>query len=69
MNYSGRSDFMDKQKKCIQDGSWMDGSFFMPGDGFCYHCKADLIALEIARNNDGSELVTGCPNCHRSYCD
>lgn len=64
-----REAFMKKQSECIKDGSWMDGRYFMPSDGYCYHCKADLIKAHVENGNDGSELVTGCGTCHRSYCD
>lgn len=51
---------------------------FAPQDGFCHSCGKQIYAdyeehgsidrgesLEYARNN----LITGCPHCHRSYCD
>lgn len=64
-----RKDFMAKQSECIKDGSWMDGKYFMPGNGRCYHCGGDLIESQIKKGNNGSQLVTGCDYCHRSYCD
>ena len=47
---------------------------FAPEDGFCWSCGNQIYAsangsrgesLEYASN----ELITGCPHCHRSYCD
>lgn len=37
-------------------------------DGRCYGCGAnvfDFVTLEEA----SSSLITGCPNCHTSFCD
>jgi len=43
---------------------------FMPADGMCYKCGSDVISALIKRGENGSkELVTGCPICHRSYCE
>ncbi|MBP0590386.1 hypothetical protein J8I87_11810 [Paraburkholderia sp. LEh10] len=41
--------------------------FFLPADGVCYACKADLVeklGLILTK-----EPITGCPSCARSYCD
>ena len=41
---------------------------FAPNDGVCYNCRKqiyDKITLESA----SKFLVTGCPHCHRSYCE
>lgn len=41
---------------------------FAPTDGKCWTCGKqiyDLITIEEA----ASSLITGCPHCHRSYCD
>ncbi len=41
---------------------------FAPSSGVCWNCKKQIynrISLEKA----GTDLVTGCPYCHRSYCD
>lgn len=37
---------------------------FAPYDGYCYHCKADIVdsGWSVA-------LVSGCKKCHHSYCD
>lgn len=40
------------------------------GSGRCYSCKRNIfseggISVESARKF----LITGCPFCHRSYCD
>jgi hypothetical protein len=63
-----RKEFMEKQSQSVKEG-WMKGHYFMPHDGYCYSCRADVVKLELERGNDGSGLVTGCPKCHTSYCD
>ena len=41
---------------------------FAPADGICWTCKKDIFE-KISLEKAGSELITGCPFCHRSYCD
>lgn len=62
-----RKDFIEKQISIHPDGM-LKNDCFMPTDGYCYHCNADLIKYELEHKNDGSKLVTGCHKCHRSYC-
>ena len=41
---------------------------FAPSNGICWRCGKqiyDLITVEEA----ATTLITGCPQCHRSYCD
>jgi len=41
---------------------------FAPTDGVCWNCGKQIytgISLEKA----STQLITGCPHCHRSYCD
>jgi len=36
----------------------------------CPTCKNNFrLNDEIEKGNDGSQLVTGCFHCHKSYCD
>jgi hypothetical protein len=37
---------------------------FAPQDGVCWSCRR-----QIYEELDGKSFVTGCPFCHRSYCD
>ncbi len=37
---------------------------FAPRNGVCWSCYRQI--FEVL---DGSSYVTGCPFCHRSYCD
>jgi hypothetical protein len=37
---------------------------FAPHNGICWSCRRDIYS-EL----DGTSYVTGCPFCHRSYCD
>lgn len=62
------------QKKLQQDKGYPD---FAPASGFCWNCKRQIYQ-EIDRGEyksgitvekASSELVTGCPHCHRTYCD
>jgi hypothetical protein len=59
-----REEFMQNQRKV-----WETAPDFMPESGICYRCKRDIIPTLIAKGEDGTQLVTGCPLCHRSYCD
>lgn len=42
----------------------INAPMFAPSDGICNSCNADIVNEKWA-----SELITGCPKCHRSYCD
>lgn len=44
---------------------------FAPNDGKCYYCDKSICegdkAITVESLGDG--IITGCPYCHRSYCD
>jgi hypothetical protein len=40
---------------------------FMPSDGLCYRCRTDL--FEGVRLGQQRHLITGCSQCHVSFCD
>ena len=61
-----REQFIKNQEKYCKEN---DAPFFMSRSGICYSCKQDIIPKLIAKGEDGNYLVTGCPLCHRSYCD
>lgn len=50
---------------------------FAPPSGLCYKCRQQIYSpidkgtyiTGISVERAGSELVTGCPHCNRSYCD
>lgn len=47
--------------------------YFAPGDGTCYRCNRNIyqnymIEGKVSKGH-GNEFVTGCPHCHRSYCE
>lgn len=50
---------------------------FAPMGGRCWNCNEDIYKeidhggykTGISVEKAGSTLVTGCPHCHRSYCD
>lgn len=37
---------------------------FGPADGICWNCKKQI--FEVL---SGESAITGCPFCHRTYCD
>lgn len=37
---------------------------FAPSNGVCWSCRRQI--FEVL---DGHSYVTGCPFCHRSFCD
>jgi hypothetical protein len=37
---------------------------FAPSNGICWSCRR-----QIYEELDGTHHVSGCPFCHRSYCD
>ena len=51
--------------------------YFAPTNGVCYRCrnniyteiKKDEYSSGIDVEQAATSLVTGCPHCHRSYCD
>ena len=44
--------------------------FFMPANGVCWSCGKDMVKPLLERGMSGDEdHITGCPICHRSYCD
>jgi len=41
---------------------------FAPKNGICYSCHRQIYQY-ISEKKASTELITGCPICHRSYCD
>lgn len=50
----------DQKNACAESGA----PHFAPMDGICWAC-----GKQIYEKVSGKSLVTGCPHCHRSYCD
>lgn len=51
---------------------------FAPSDGMCWACGYNIYSKHIDRygtetgikaGQAGGFLITGCPHCHKSYCD
>lgn len=50
---------------------------FAPRDGICWACRSQIYSeIDHGKYKTGidvdkaaTELITGCPHCHRSYCD
>lgn len=62
-----RQDFIRNQEQlCKKRGI----PVFMPYNGICWSCGRDIVAPLIKEGLNGGEThMTGCPFCHRSYCD
>lgn len=62
------------QDKLIRE---KDLPYFPSSDGVCYRCGKNIYTQidhgkyksGISVEKAGTALVTGCPHCHRSYCD
>jgi hypothetical protein len=62
-----REQFIKNQEAYCKEKGY---PFFMPYNGMCWACGRDVVKSLIERGLRGKEdLVTGCPLCHRSYCD
>lgn len=55
----------DAQKKLCEDKCY---PYFAPYDGQCFNC-GNQIYDKISFQRASTDLITGCPHCHRSYCD
>lgn len=49
---------------------------FAPANGMCTYCQEQIYAPRrgkttggISLKEAGSRMVTGCPHCHRSFCE
>lgn len=44
---------------------------FAPNNRICYRCGRDITKGEnaITLEELGDYIITGCPHCHRSFCD
>lgn len=43
---------------------------FAPASGRCWSCGKQIYSKNgISKEYAATRLVTGCPFCHRSYCD
>ncbi len=66
-----------------QSALWDEKDYphFAPSSGICYSCNQDIYSPKTQIQGDrqwttgisvesaSKSLVTGCPHCHRSYCD
>ncbi len=41
---------------------------FAPSDGVCWSCNRQIYEV-LSKEYVSTRLITGCPLCHRSYCD
>ena len=42
---------------------------FIPHDGICFRCGQSIFVKGRTKEQAASDLLTGCPHCHISYCD
>lgn len=42
--------------------------YLAPKNGLCYNCLQQIY-MEIKFERAKNSLITGCPHCHRSFCD
>jgi hypothetical protein len=62
-----RKDFITNQFKFCSAKKY---PVYMPIDGYCFSCGADIPKEMMKYGQNGSEqLITACPVCHRSFCD
>ena len=62
------------QKTLCEENKYPD---FAPSSGRCYSCGQNIYTqIDHGTHKTGisveratRELITGCPHCHRSYCD
>jgi len=45
-----------------------DAPHFAPSTGLCWRCRKQIYN-KISIIQAANSLITGCPYCHRSYCD
>ena len=61
----------DQKALCLEKGH----PHFAPLSGVCYACGKNVYQNYERENGsasfgwNGTALVTGCPHCHRSFCD
>ena len=79
----GRGDIMEhfnsSEARAAQDKYCKEKGYphFAPMGGRCWNCNEDIYTeidhggykTGISVEKAGSTLITGCPHCHRSYCD
>ena len=59
-----REQLIKDRKQVFKTNDFPD---FPPSDGICWSCHEDIIPHY--GNNWPVAKITGCPICHRSYCD
>ncbi len=63
----------DVEQAIIAQAKYIDVNelpFFSPRNGICFACRRQIYADGgYSVESASTELITGCPWCHRSYCD
>lgn len=68
---TGKEDRAKAQRKFCEEKKY---PMFMPSNGSCWWCGKDVTARrnqseEEAFKTASTTHITGCPHCHRSFCD
>lgn len=56
-----------KRRKTEFPEKWPKAPDFCPSNGRCYVCGHDFV--DECGERFPTAFITGCPKCHRSYCD
>lgn len=58
------SKILENQKKQLEACKCCDVPNFVPDNGICYSCHRQVYEYDNLKFP-----ITGCPFCHRSFCD
>lgn len=64
-----REKFIENQIEACKKAGLPEGTIFMNKNGICWNCKKDVLQRAIDSGKDGTEMITGCNFCYRTYCD
>jgi hypothetical protein len=59
---------MNRQDLVLHQNNVLNNQFW-PRDGYCWHCKNDVLEDEATAVDAKEYLVTGCPWCNTSFVE
>jgi hypothetical protein len=63
-------DTLSRREATLQNhANAKDSMHFTPLDGRCWSCQTDLVEHYGVDRFAAGINITGCPKCHKSYCD
>lgn len=65
MEMTAAEKFEAYKKHCKEQGL----PNFVPSSGKCFGCHREVFADYETKGADPDDFVTGCPHCHRTFCD